>query len=177
MRFFKIPLIFLSTSIICVLLFYPFQETFVFTETRIDHPRILYVPVGKDQHFQIRYTHSIHKTDVIESYKIINNSKIQLQKMVYSDLAIGLPGYAEEGQTFEEKDGKYILTYRNEVIDSFTIFIANIELDLVLQYENREIDLKQSLERGKSYLFEVKEISFYQQMKGVNLYAEKKSNE
>lgn len=140
----------------------------------MDHASVHYVPTEGDQSFQIRYTHSIHKTDVVESYKIINKSKIQLLKMVYTDLAIGLPGYAEEGQTFEEKDGKYILTYNNEVIDSFTILIGNIDLDLVLQYGNNEIDLKKSLERGKSYLVEVKKISIYQQMKGEKMNVGKK---
>lgn len=174
MRFFKVFAILFVTCSIALLIFYPYKQAFVFTETRTEHASVHYVPTRTDQLFQIRYTHSIHKTDVVETYKIVNKSKIQLLKMVYTDLAIGLPGYAEEGQTFEQKDGKYILTYKNEVIDSFTILIGDIDLDLVLQYENNEIDLKKSLERGKSYLVEVKKISIYQQMKGEQMNVGKK---
>ncbi|WP_144511239.1 DUF1850 domain-containing protein [Bacillus sp. FJAT-22090] len=170
MQFLKKLLIPVIACGIALLIFYPYQQAFVFMETRTDHPSVHYIPIEDDnQTFQIRYTHSIHKTDVVEFYKVINKSKIQLLKMVYTDLAIGLPGFAEEGQTFEEKDGKYILTYNNEVIDSFTILIGNINLDLVLQYEGREIDLKKALQRGKSYLVEIKKISLYQQMKGENM--------
>ncbi|MEI4768499.1 DUF1850 domain-containing protein [Psychrobacillus sp. FJAT-51614] len=169
MYFLKLPVILIVTCLIALLIFYPYQEVFVFRETRIDNPIIHYLPIVNEDHFEIRYTHSIHKTDVIESYKITNNSKIQLLSMNYSDLAIGLPGYAEKGQTFEEKNGKYILTYRNEILDSFTIFIANIDMDLYFIYLEEKIDLKKSLKRGKSYFFEVRKLSFYQQMKGEKI--------
>lgn len=165
----KMFVILFITSIITLLIFYPFQLKFVFTETRTNNPALHYVSVREDRTFRIRYTHSIHKTDVIETYKISNKSRIQLITMEYTNLAIGLPGYAEEGQTFEDKDGKYILTYKNNFIDSFTMLIGNIDMDLAFQYEGNEIDLKQALIRGKSYKFEVKKMSIYQQMKGVDI--------
>ncbi|PJO40618.1 DUF1850 domain-containing protein, partial [Lysinibacillus xylanilyticus] len=36
-------------------------------------------------------------------------------------------------------------------------------------YENYEYDLKKDLQRGKSYLFEVKRLSLYEQWKGVRM--------
>ncbi|TQR12936.1 DUF1850 domain-containing protein [Psychrobacillus soli] len=176
MRFLQRLVIF---SIICglvLLIFYPTQLAFVFTETRTAHPTVHYIPVQEDRTFQIRYTHSIHKSDVIESYKIRNNASIQLLTMEYTDLAIGLPGYAEEGQLFEELDGKYMLTYKSEVIDTFTIFIANIDMDLAFRYGGEELDLKKTLNRGKSYEVNVKKLSRYQQMKGEKMHEGKKYN-
>lgn len=173
MKFLKAPLILVIACSIALLIFYPYQQAFVFTETRTDDASVHYIPIEDEQIFQIRYTHSIHKTDVLEYYKIINQSKIQLLKMVYTDLAIGLPGFAEEDQSFEERDGKYILTYKNEVIDSFTLLVGNIDLDLVFQYKGNEIDLKKDLQRGKSYLVEIKKISLYQQMKGEKMNGKK----
>jgi len=80
-----------------------------------------------------------------------------------------MPGYAEENQTLTQRDGKYFLQFDNEVIDNFTIFIGDLDLDLVFVYKNDEYDLKKDLQRGKSYLFEVKRLSFYERWKGVRL--------
>ncbi|SDM58117.1 protein of unknown function [Psychrobacillus sp. OK028] len=157
-------------SLICVIglaFFLPFKQAFVFTETRSDDPKFYYLKVEDEREFQVRYTHSIHKSDVIESYRITKDVKIQLVSMAYEDLAIGMPGYAEEGQTFEVKDGMYKLSYDDKVIDSFTILVANIEMDLIFQYKQRDYDLKKLLERSKAYEFKVKNISLYDQWKGV----------
>jgi len=93
--------------------------------------------------------------------------------MSYEDLAIGLPGYAAEGETFSVENGKYKLTYDDNVLDSFTLFIANIDAELAFGYEGNEIDLKKQLVKGKSYTFKVKKLSFYEQMKGVDLNVER----
>ena len=66
----------------------------------MENPRVYYVPLKNTNSFQIRYVHSIHLTDVIESYEVTADQKIRLLSMQYEDLAIGLPGYAEEGETF-----------------------------------------------------------------------------
>lgn len=75
----------------------------------------------------------------------------------------------KKNQTLTERNGKYFLRFDNEVIENFTIYIADLDLDLVLDYENYEYDLKKDLQRGKSYLFEVKRLSLYEQWKGVRM--------
>ena len=69
-----------------------------------------------------------------------------------------------------ERDGKYFLQFNNEeVIKNFTIYIGDLDLDLVLDYKDYEYDLKKDLQRGKSYLFEVKRLSLYEQWKGARM--------
>ncbi|MGD2198939.1 DUF1850 domain-containing protein [Lysinibacillus fusiformis] len=148
----------------------PFQKVFTFTETRTANPRVYYIPITENEKFQIRYTHSIHNSDVFESYQYAKGNRIQMLEMEYEDLAIGMPGYAEEGQTFIERDGKYVLQFDNHrVIDNFTILIGDLDLDLVFNYEGMEYDLKKDLQRGKSYLFEIRQLSLYEQWKGVRM--------
>jgi len=89
--------------------------------------------------------------------------------MEYESLAIGMPSYAEENQTLTERNGKYFLQFDYEVIGNFTIYIGDLDLDLVLDYEDYNYDLKKDLQRGKSYLFEVKRLSLYGQWKGVRM--------
>ena len=169
MRFCNMYGIIILTCLICLTFFFPFQKAFVFTETRTEDVVFFYIPTTEERKFRVKYTHSIHKSNVLESYRTTDTDKIQLISMEYEDLSIGMPGYAEEGQTFEEKDGIYKLSYDDEVINSFTLLIANIDMDLIFQYENKDYNLKKLLERSKSYEFEVKNISIYEQWKGVKM--------
>ncbi|KOS61284.1 DUF1850 domain-containing protein [Lysinibacillus agricola] len=164
-------IIVLTFLFICfsIVIFLPLQKVFAFTETRIDHPILHYIPLTAEDTFQIRYTHSIHKSDVLEHYKRVDGTRIQMLGMEYEDLAIGMPSFAEKNQTLTKRDGKYYLQFDNEVIENFTIYIGDLDLDLVLRYEQYEYDLKKDLQRGKSYLFEVKRLSLYEQWKGVRM--------
>jgi len=152
-----------------IFIFLPLQKVFAFTETRIDNPVVHYLPFAGDDAFGIRYTHSIHKSDVLEYYRSVAGNRIQMLGMEYEDLAIGMPAYAEENQTLTQRDGKYFLQFHKEIIDNFTIYIGDLDLDLVFVYKNHEYDLKKDLQRGKSYLFEVKRLSLYERWKGVRL--------
>ena len=93
--------------------------------------------------------------------------------MTYENLSIGLPGDVGEGETLTLKDGQYTLTYDDRVIDSFTMRIGNVDADLAFRYGENEIDLKEYLEKGKSYEFSVKKLTFFQLMKGVDLNDER----
>lgn len=152
-----------------IVIFLPFQKVFAFTETRINDPIVHYIPLTTEDAFDIRYTHSIHKTGVLEHYKRVDGTSIQMLGMEYESLAIGMPSYAEENQTLTERNGKYFLQFDNKVIENFTIYIGDLDLDLVLDYEDYEYDLKKDLQRGKSYLFEVKRLSLYEQWEGVRM--------
>lgn len=99
--------------------------------------------------------------------------KIRLLSMQYEDLAIGLPGYAEEGETLTVQDGVYTLTYDDNVIDSFVMLVGDVDAELAFRYLRNELNLKKQLIRGKSYTFRVVNLSFYQMLKGVHMNGEK----
>ncbi|MDN4606887.1 DUF1850 domain-containing protein [Sporosarcina highlanderae] len=164
------PIILLLTLLaFLAFIFLPIHKVFSFTEYRANHPKIYYVRMKNEQEFQIRYVHSIFLTDVIESYKVTNQNAIQLLSMQYENVGIGLPGYAEEGQTLSVKDGLYTLTFLDTIIQSFVLFVGDVDADLAFRYEGLETDLKKHLIRGKSYTFSVQRLSFYQLMKGVKI--------
>lgn len=158
----------LMVSFTCVLAV-PFSDAFVFTETRSDNPAIHYIRQTEDDRFVIRYTHSIHLSDVIETYEVTGDRRIRLVQMEYEDLAIGLPGHGEEGETFTAEDGRYTLEYENRVIDSFVLFVADIDTDLEFRYDGRDYNLKKLLERGSSYRFELRKLSLLELMRGVKM--------
>ena len=159
--------------IIIFFLYMPIFKVFSFTETRIHNPQLFYINVSKETLFQFRFTHSIHRTDVLENYEITNSNKLKIISMEYEDVSIGMPAYAEEGQSLIYEDGKYTLYYDDKIIDNFTLYVGNVDYDLYFLYDGNEYNLKQDLNRGSSYLFEVKTVSLIDKLKGVLLGYEK----
>ena len=159
----------LTIALAIVFLFIPIFPVFSFTETRTEHPTMYYLTLEDERRFQIVFTHSIHLSDVIETYEVMDTYDIRLHSMVYSDVAIGMPSYAEEGQTLIYEDGKYTLYYNEAILPNFTLYIGDVDYALRFQYEEKVYDLKGNLSQGKSYLFEIKKVSIYDKMKGVEL--------
>ncbi|WP_432357756.1 DUF1850 domain-containing protein [Sporosarcina sp. UB5] len=164
-----LPILLSALLIVLVYFFLPIHKVFTFTEHRTVHPETYYLKMEDELDFQIRYVHSIFLTDVIETYRLTDENDIQLLSMQYEDVGIGLPGYAEEGQSLSVKDGMYTLTYENNIINSFVLFVGDVNTDLAFRYKGHEVDLKTYLTRGKSYTFRVQRQSFYQLMKGVKM--------
>lgn len=161
---------FLPILVGIVLYFTPFQQSITFTETRTEQPSRYFVPLKGEDEFQLIFTHSIHLTDVIESYKVLSTNELQLLSMEYSDVAIGMPSYAEQGQTLQYENGVYTLRYEDAKIKEFTLHIGDVDYKLNVFYKGEIISLKEQLTRGKSYVVQVQNLSFYQKMKGVQLY-------
>lgn len=151
------------------LFFIPFERSITFTETRTEQPGQFFLPLKNEDTFQLVFTHSIHLTDVIESYKVLSTNDFQLLTMEYSDVAIGMPSYAEEGQTLRYENGVYTLKYKDAKLKEFTLHIGDVDYKLDLQHKGRIIPLKEQLVRGKSYLIKIKNLSLYDKMKGVEL--------
>lgn len=164
-----LPILLSALFVALVSIFLPIHKVFTFTEYRTDHPKTYFIQLEDEQEFQIRYVHSIFLTDVVESYRVTDRNAIQSLSMQYEDVGIGLPGYAEEGQSLTVKDGMYTLTYEQSIISSFVLFVGDVNADLAFRYKGHEVDLKNYLTRGKSYTFRVQRQSFYQLMKGVNM--------
>lgn len=165
----KSAVVIIGLVILAIAVFFPLADCFVFTETRSDKPASHYIRQKEENGFAIRYTHSIHLSDVVETYEATDDRKIRLVHMEYEDLAIGMPGHAEEGESFSSEDGKYKLSYENRVLDSFTLFVADIDTDLQFRYGEGSYDLKQLLDPGTSYQFEIRKLSLFDMLKGVNM--------
>lgn len=164
----------ISTGIISTLfLFAPLWTVFSFTETRTDSPQLHYLSVHDEKLFQIKFTHTIHLTDVIESYELVPENLIRLVSMEYEDVAIGMPSYAEAGQTLTYENGVYTLRYDDVMLNDFTLYIGSVDYDLLFLYEGQQIDLKKELTKGNSYLFQIRKISLYEKMKGVKMHGRK----
>lgn len=162
-------ILFVIICVSTVLCMIPYERSITFVETRSENSIIYYRPLENIDEFQIIYTHSIHLTDVYENYVALPSNGIQLLSMEYSDVAIGMPGYAEEGQTLHYKNGIYKLQYDDAKVNNFVLHIGNVDYRLDLQHKNETVELKKILTRGKSYDVQIQKLSFYEKMKGVEL--------
>lgn len=149
--------------------FIPYERSITFKETRVDNPVLVYQPLQYGTDFDIVFTHSIHLTDVTESYRALPTSEIQLLSMQYTDVAIGMPSAAEQDQTLTYENGVYTLQYDDARLKDFTLHIGNVDYKLELQYGDENFALKEKLTRGKSYVLQIQKLSLYQKMKGVAL--------
>lgn len=163
----KKRLIIFFTFVLFSLIFVPVMTVFSFEETKTSKGQVFYIPFDYfEREFQIVYTHSIHLTDVKEYFEVTDSLMIQALAMEYEDLAIGMPGNAEEGETLTIEDGKYRLSYEAKFLPDFTMHISNISSKQHFFYKNVEYDLKKALKKGSSYHFQVKKISLFQWLKG-----------
>lgn len=105
---------------IMLIIFIPTQSSLVFYQENTDHIAA-YLPLEKQEHFQIIFTHSIHLTDVIEKYEITKDNDILQDEIVYEEFGIGMPSNAEEGQVFESEDGTYHIKNLNNVFPEMNI--------------------------------------------------------
>lgn len=147
--------------------FTPFQQYYVFIDNETDETAA-YLPV-ESRYFQIRYTHSIHLSEVIESYKLVEKDVLMMTELQYEDFNIGMPSNAGEGETFVEKDGTYFIKNMTRQLPEFRLFIGDVDAGLSFVTKGREMDLKKTLERGKSYTFRVERLSLFQLRKGVRM--------
>lgn len=166
---FLLPLILL---IITILTLIPYKKALIFEQERT--AKILaYIPFSKDLSFKIKYTHSIHLSDVVESYQVkTDDGQIRLYELHYEDFAIGMPSGAEKGEIFEMEDGGYTIKNMNRLFPYFDLRIGQVKADHKLIYDNEEYLLSQYIEPGTLVRVKSVKLNLVQQLKGVNIIDE-----
>lgn len=154
--------------ILIILAFIPFQKAIVFQP---NHSKavLVYIRVKNETDFQIKYTHSIHLSDVVESYKITHDQRIQQYELMYDDFAIGMPSNAEKGETFEQINGAYYIKNMKRDFPFFHLRIGQVRANHTVIFKNKEYPLSRSIRPGTSVKVEVRKLNFFKQWKGVNI--------
>ncbi|MBS4217982.1 DUF1850 domain-containing protein [Bacillus sp. FJAT-49711] len=166
MKYVKISLF----AIIIFLLFcIPFQKSLCL-EKGNSGKVLAYFPIQKtNKTFNILYTHSIHLSDVKETYIILNNDTIRQSELMYEDTSIGMPSNAEEGEIFEVKDGKYIIRNMKREFSSIDMRVAQVVGDHVLMVDGHQMKFSSIAEPGSHIKVNVRRLSLWQLWRGVNI--------
>lgn len=160
--------LFLSLLLIICLSMIPYKKalTFQFENTG---EVLAYIPLGKNQEFQIKYTHSIHLSDVLESYRVTTNREIKQFELEFSDFSIGMPENASDGEVFEQKNGKYYIKNMNRVFPYFDMRTGKVRANHTVIFKKKSYELNDYIEPGTWIRIKVIKINLYQQWKGVNI--------
>lgn len=130
---------------------------------------LAYIPFSKEDHFKIKYTHSIHLSDVVESYVITEDEEIKQYELMYEDFAIGMPENASDGEIFEQKNGKYYIKNMNRIFPYFDLRTGKVRANHTVLFREKEYPLSHFIEPGTWVRIKAEKINLIQQLRGVNI--------
>ncbi|MCR2820959.1 DUF1850 domain-containing protein [Lederbergia panacisoli] len=166
MRYVKIILF---ANIIFLLFCIPFQKSLCL-EKGNSGKVLAYFPLHKSNKiFHILYTHSIHLSDVKETYTILKNNQIRQIELMYEDMSIGMPSNAEKGEIFEMKDGKYTIRNMKRDFTSIDMRVAQVVGDHILMVDGHRKKFSSIAEPGSHIKLRVRRLSLWQLWRGVNI--------
>ncbi|MGF2614404.1 DUF1850 domain-containing protein [Rossellomorea vietnamensis] len=163
-----------AAAAVCTLLLLvlvPFKTCIVMESLKKESKEVLVpFPVDNQAEFSILYTHSIHLSDVLETYKVDKKSNIVQTTLVYEDTAIGMPGGATGKEVFERtEDGKYKISNLNRIFPHIDISIGQVAANHRFIYNEKVYRLADYFEKGTLIRMSVKKQSLFQLWKGVIL--------
>ncbi|AGT33381.1 hypothetical protein M493_15825 [Geobacillus genomosp. 3] len=160
----------LATSIFLVtvaVFFIPFRQAVAFEK---DGWVAAYIPASVGDTFAIRYTHSIHRSDVEETYKLLADGTIEQIALTYEDTAVGMPADAAPGETFTLRDGKYYITGMERKFPSIWLSIGRVVANHRVVYQGKTVALKTVIPPGSIVRIKMTRLSLFQCWRGVNLF-------
>ena len=154
--------------LIPVFLFIPNKDALVF-QYQNSGKVLAYFPLSEGDSFQMKYIHSIHLSDVVESYTVTKGNEIKQIELMYEDFAIGMPENAAAGETFEHRNGKYYIKNMDNRFPFFDLRIGKVRANHTLIVGTNEYPLSHYIEPGTWVRLKIERINLWQQWKGVNI--------
>ncbi|MBN8208742.1 DUF1850 domain-containing protein [Bacillus sp. NTK071] len=155
--------------LILIIFMYPFFPVMA-VENGESGKVIAYMPFEDDpSSFDIRYTHSVHKTPVQESYYIAQSGEIVQYELAYETFGVGMPSNAGEGERFVQDEDGYKIKDMNRQFPSIDLRTGKVVANHILLVQGKEIELSTFIKPGSRVHLESASISLWQWMKGVNV--------
>ncbi|WP_236017172.1 DUF1850 domain-containing protein [Siminovitchia thermophila] len=152
-----------------VLAVIPFQQAVTFEARKSGELLAYFLLRDTDKTFQIEYTHSIHQSEVIETYQVENSGVIRQIELEYEDTSIGMPSESEGGGDFEMKDGKYYIRDMKRDFSWIDISVGQVNANHRLLIQNKTIPLSSFSAPGSVVRVKKQKLALWQLWKGVNL--------
>ncbi|MEK3887346.1 DUF1850 domain-containing protein [Bacillus sp. FSL K6-3431] len=165
----KYKYLLLFSILVILLICIPFQQCFVIEAGKTGKV-LAYFPLQKtDRVFHIEYTHSIHLSNVKETYEVLKNGEIQQIELMYEDTSIGMPSNAEDGETFEVMDGRYYIRNMKRTFPSIHMRTAQVVGEHILEVDQTSFSFSRVVEPGSLVIIRVRRLALWQTWKGVNI--------
>jgi hypothetical protein len=163
----------IGCALLFLILVIPYKPALVFTYQNTDRV-VAYIPTDmRNEAFQIQFTHTIHLSDVVETYRVDDDNQIIQTEFMYEDFNVGMPSNATGQEKFVEKNGKYYITNMERIFPYLDIRIARTIPNHNLLYNGDAFSLLSYLEPGTWTRVSSKKMNMWQQLKGVNILDER----
>jgi hypothetical protein len=165
----KPMIVLIPCALILIIFFIPFKPVLSFSFQNTNKV-LSYIPVDmRGNSFQIKFTHTIHLSDVLETYSIDSDHIIHQTEFMFEDFNVGMPSNAYGEEKFVEKHGKYYITNMDRIHPYLDIKIAQTIPYHVVIYNEVEYSLLDSIEPGTWTRVQSKKINLWQLLRGVNI--------
>ncbi|WP_198468327.1 DUF1850 domain-containing protein [Acetomicrobium sp. S15 = DSM 107314] len=115
------------------------------------------VTIGINDTFSIKFTHSVAKRPVVETFGFSAGKKITLLETEYDSFGAGLPFEVKGGQRFIAKDGKFKIVGYNYEVPDLVIRVGRFA-DHLFVFRGEEIRLVDLAKAGEALVFSVEEV-------------------
>lgn len=165
----------LTLTLLCFILLIPFRTSLVFYQENTNHIQA-FLPINKGDTFQIIFKHSIHLTDVVEKYTLLDNHNIKQYEIVYEHFGIGMPSGANEGETFVYEDGKYHIKDLDHIFASMnirngkTVSENRLVWGIVNDEERHMVWFNDYFKPGAWFTVKSDKLSLWQYLTGVKIH-------
>ena len=157
---------------VLIFLFIPFKQSLVFYKENTSNIEA-YLPLEDGGTFQIIFTHSIHLTDVVEKYVVLDNQDIQQYEIVYEEFGIGMPTNAQGNEEFVYEDGKYHIKNMENIFPEIKLRNGKTVSEHRLVWgSNHEYITKFNnyFEPGAWFTIKIDKLSLWQMIQGVRVH-------
>ncbi|TFE00370.1 DUF1850 domain-containing protein [Jeotgalibacillus salarius] len=162
-------LVIIVAGVFFAAVFLPFKQAITFHHQETGN-LISYIPMTNQNEFQLQYTHSIHKSDVIDYYEITDTNEIRQIALEYEDMAIGMPSNAlYEGEEFVQEDGKYRIENMNRLFPSINLHTSQVVVSHVFHYDNSDYALHDYIETGTFITISINQLTLLDLWRGVGM--------
>ena len=165
--------VFIILVTIAIIITFPYRTALIFYQENTDEIEV-FLPIKPGETFQIIFKHSIHLTDVVEKYSVTDELNVEQYEIVFEEFGIGMPSNAEEGATFEYKNGKYYISNLNNIFESMNIrngkTVSEHRLLWGTEENEKMIWFNEYFEPGAWFTVKVENISLLQYLKEVKIH-------
>lgn len=124
-----------------------------------------HTPVTDGTTFGLRWIHSIHRSPVIERYRV-SGSDLILTELSFQDYGVGMETGLAPGEQIVIEDGTFTVVGMNRTFSALPIFIGQVRANHTLLFSGEEIPLRTLNPPGTSVTIRVEKRSIIEQIGG-----------
>ncbi|CAJ1004060.1 hypothetical protein QO009_003378 [Brevibacillus aydinogluensis] len=121
--------------------------------------------IADDGTFAIRWTHSINRTPVVETYRV-QNGQIILSELTFQDYGIGMETQLADDEQLISENGLFRIVNMHRAYPALHLFIGQVRANHTLLFSGREIPLADVDNPGAAVTIRVEKRSILQAIGG-----------